>query len=190
MTSPTPPRPGNDLSAEFAPKSMTIIVCGVLIAIFGGIAAFIVVKVLNPPPPAYGAGDCVKVVDGGRYATEVEKIDCAERDAIYEVGLYLDDPAESCPAESYSSYEQTGGKQHRYKLCLMLNAAPGDCLRVPAIVLGEEKKVACTSDEANRKVTKVIDGAADDAGCGPGSAEDARVYPEPRRTVCLGPVAA
>lgn len=188
MTSNAAMPPGHVPSAEPSPNSMRIIVFGVLIAVFGGIAAFIVVKVLNPPPPAYSVGDCVTVVEGGRYSAAVEKLDCAEQDALYEVGLYLDDPEGACPADSYSSYEQTGGRQQQYKLCLMLNAAEGDCLRVPTIALGEEKKVACTSEEANRKVTKVIDGTADNTDCGPDATEEARVYPQPKRTVCLGPV--
>lgn len=196
MTTPTVPPPGSspvtppgpDPSTEFSPRTMRIIVFGVLIAIFGGVAVFIIVRVLNPPPPAYSVGDCVQVVEGGQFDAEVEKIDCAGDGALYEVGLYLDDPDASCPGESYSSYQQTGGKQQEYKLCLILNAEEGDCLSVPMISMGEEKKVACTSDEANRKVTKLVDGTADKAACDPEYADEARVYPQPKRTVCLGPV--
>lgn len=198
MTTPTVPPSGNvpftpppiDPEPEFSPKTMKIIVFGVLIAIFGGVAAFIVVKVLNPPAPAYSAGDCIQVVEGGRFDAEVAAVDCAEQGALYEVGLYLDDPGESCPSESYSEYRQTGGKQQEYKLCLMLNAEEGDCLSVPMISAGEEKKVACTSDDANARITKVVEGTADRNACGAEAAEDARVYPQPKRTVCIGPVQA
>ncbi len=198
MSTPTVPPTGNlpvvppphDPEAEFSPRTMRIIVFGVLIAIFGGIAAFVVVKVLNPPPPAYSAGDCLQVVEGGRFDAEVEQVDCGEQAALYEVGVYLDDPDASCPSDAYSEYRQTGGKQQEYKLCLMLNAAEGDCLDVPMISAGEEKKVACTSEDANVRITRLIEGTADESACGAGAAEDARVYPQPKRTVCLGPVRA
>jgi hypothetical protein len=132
----------------------------------------------------------VEIVEGGRFSAQVEKAGCGDEAALYEVGLYLDDPDGSCPAESYSAYQQSGGRQQEFTLCLMLNAAEGDCLRMPTIALGEEKKVACTDQEANRRVTKVIDGTADGAACDRGSVDDARVYPDPKRTVCIGPVAA
>lgn len=186
MTTPA----AHDPETEFSPKTMGIIVFGVLIAIFGGVAAFIVVKVLNPPAPAYFAGDCVQVVEGGRFDAEVTKVDCAEQDALYEVGLYLDDPDESCPSDAYSEYQQTGGQRQEYKLCLMLNAGEGDCLSVPVIAAGQERKVACTSDDANVKITKVVEGTADENACGADAEENARVYPQPKRTVCLGPVQA
>jgi hypothetical protein len=197
MPSPTAPNPGGPPSfppdpepaAEFS-ATTRIIVFGVLIAIFGGIAAFVIVKVLNPPAPAYSAGDCVRVVEGGRFDAEVEQVDCAQDGALYEVGVYLEDPDQSCPAESYSSYQQTGGRQQEYKLCLVLNAEEGDCLDVPTIALGQEKQVACTSDEANRKVTRVVEGTADESACDPEYVDEARVYPQPERTVCLGPVDA
>ena len=198
MTTPTVPPagsvpalpPSHDPETEFSPRTVRIIVFGVLIAIFGGIAAFVIVKVLNPPPPAYSVGDCVQVVEGGAFDAEVEKVGCGEQAALYEVGVYLDDPDESCPSESYSEYRQTGGKQQEYKLCLMLNAEEGDCLSVPMISAGEEKKVDCTSDDANVRITKLIEGTADESACGAEAAEDARVYPRPERTVCLGPVRA
>jgi hypothetical protein len=198
MTTPTVPPAGNahvtppahDQDTDPSARTMKIIVFGVLIAIFGGVAAFIVVKVLNPPAPEYSAGDCIQVVEGGRFDAEVEKVDCGEQAALYEVGVYLDDTDGPCPADSYSEYQQTGGKQQEYKLCLMLNATEGDCLSVPMISAGEEKKVACDSDEANVKITRVVDGTADENACGAEAAEDARVYPQPKRTVCIGPVGA
>ncbi|MFC4852069.1 LppU/SCO3897 family protein [Actinophytocola glycyrrhizae] len=198
MTTPTVPPPGDtpatppahDPATAFSPDTHRIFVIGVLVLVFGGIAAFVVVKLLNPPAPAYSAGDCVQVVEGGRYDAAVEKVGCAEEAALYEVGVYLDDPDEECSSDAYSSYKQTGGNQQEYKLCLMINAAEGDCLRVPTIAMGEEKKVACTSEEANRKVTRVIEGTADQSACDPESAQDARVYPNPKRTVCIGPVGA
>jgi hypothetical protein len=182
--------PPYEPETEPAPKTMRIIVFGVLVAIFGGIAAFVVVKVLNPPAPEYAAGDCVQVVEGGRFDAEVERVDCGAQTALYEVGVYLDSADEACPAGSYSEYRQSGGRQQEYKLCLMINAAEGDCLSVPMISAGEEKKVACASDEANLRITKVVEGTADESACGAGAAEDARVYPQPKRTVCTGPVGA
>ncbi|WP_306749534.1 LppU/SCO3897 family protein [Saccharothrix yanglingensis] len=161
----------------------------VLVAVIGGVAAIIATRVLNPAPPTYAAGDCVKT-GGGQFHATVEKVDCGDRGAVHEVGLYLDDPDADCPAESYSSYEQTGGKEDEFKLCLVLNASEGDCFSIPTISLGEEKKVDCGSDEANRRVTEVVDGTADKAACASDSVENARVYPAPERTVCLGPVPA
>lgn len=193
MSTPTVQPPAQDDSVEFSPRTKKIIrvVVGVvLVAIFGGIATFIAVKVLNPPPPAYAVGDCVRVVKGGPYQAEVEKIDCGDQEALYEVGLYLESTDESCPDKTYSTYKQSGGKTQEFRLCLMLNAVEGDCLKVPMISAGEEKKVACTSDEANLRVTKLIDGKADKSACDAESVDNARVYPQPKRTVCLGPVAA
>lgn len=183
--------PTHDPNTEFSPRTqrtVKFVVFGALIAVFAGVAAFIAVKALNPPPPAYAAGDCIQVVEGGRFDAEVKKVDCGEMAALYEVGVYLDDPDASCPAESYSKYQQTGGKQQEYQLCLMLNVAEGDCLSVPMISAGEEKKVDCAGGDANVKVTKVVEGTADENACGAEAAEDARVYPQPKRTVCLGPV--
>lgn len=196
MTTPTVPSgnvpatpPGHDPDTEFSPKTVkNIKIAGIaaLIAVFAAVAIFIVVKVLNPPPPAFNAGDCVEVVNGGQYAAKIEKADCGSDAALYEVAAYLDDPDAECPSEDYARYEQTGGNQQEYKLCMMLNVADGDCLRMPTIAAGQEKKVACTSDEANVQVTKVIKGTADKSGCPGESAENARVYPDPKRTVCLG----
>lgn len=193
MATPTVPPPAQDESLEFSPRTkkiITVVVSVILVAIVGGIATFIAVKVLNPPAPAFAAGDCVEVVKGGPYAAEVEKIACGEQAALYEVGLYLDNPDESCPDKVYSSYKQSGGKRQEFRLCLMLNAAEGDCIKVPMISAGQEKKVACASGEANLQVTKVVDGTADKASCDAASVDNARVYPQPKRTVCLGPVAA
>ena len=178
--------PGQNPDGASSSRSSRIIIFGVLVAIFGAVAIFMVVKVLNPPPPAFTAGDCVEVVSGGRFAAEIEKVDCGSDAALYEVGVYLDDPDADCPSEDYARYQQTGGKQQEYKLCMMLNVAEGDCLSVPMISAGQEEKVACTSDDANVLVTKVIEGTADKSGCPAESAENARVYPDPKRTVCLG----
>lgn len=183
MTTPALPPPAHDQETEFAPRTMKIAVFGVLIAIFGGVAAFVVVKVLNPPPPRYVAGDCVQVVESGRHDAEATLVDCARQDARYEVGLYLDDPDEPCPSGAYSEYRRTGGQQQEYKLCLMLNAEEGDCLSA-----GQEKKVACTSDDANVRITRVVEGTTDEDACG--AEENARVYPQPKRTVCIGPANA
>jgi hypothetical protein len=180
--------PAHDPETEFSPMTMRIIVFGVLIAVFGGIAAFVIVKVLNPPPPAYSVGDCVQVVEGGRFDAEVEKVDCAERGALHEVGQYLDDPDQSCLSDSYSEYRQTGGRQQQYKLCLMLNAAEGECLSIPVMSAGKEEKVACTSESADVRVVRVVEGTADENVCGAEGASDARVYPQPARTVCLAPL--
>ena len=199
MTNPTVPPPGNapvppgaPEPAEFSPRTkkiLTVVMGVVLVAVLGGVAAIVVTRVLDPAPPAYAAGDCVKT-SGGQFHAKVEKADCGDRNTVYEVGLYLDDPDADCPAESYASYEQTGGKQDEFKLCLVLNAAEGDCFSTPTISLGEEKKVDCANDKANRRVTAVVDGTADKAACTPESVENARVYPDPKRTVCLGPVQA
>lgn len=199
MTNPTAPPsggapvpPGSPEPVEFSPRTkkvLTAVIGVVLVAVIGGVAAIIATRALNPAPPAYAAGDCVKT-GGGQFHATVEKADCGDPGAVYEVGLYLDDPDADCPAESYSSYKQTGGKQDEFKLCLVLNAAEGDCFSTPTISLGEEKKVDCADDEANRRVTGVVDGTADKAACAPGSVEHARVYPDPKLTVCLGPARA
>ncbi|MFI7673503.1 hypothetical protein [Actinophytocola sp. NPDC049390] len=188
MSTPAVPPP-YDPNAEFPPKTVkNVKIAGIaaLVTVFAAVAIFIVVKVLNPPAPAFAAGDCVEVVNGGQYAAQIEKVDCGSDAALYEVGVYLDDPDAECPGEDYARYQQTGGNQQSYQLCMMLNVADGDCLEMPMISAGQEKKVACASDEANVAVTKVIEGTADRSGCPAESAENARVYPDPKRTVCLG----
>jgi hypothetical protein len=191
MATPTVPNvpftpPGHNPDAEPTPSALRIIVFGVLVAVFGAVAIFVVVKVLHPPAPAFTAGDCVEVVDGGQAAAEIAEVDCGSDTALYEVGVYLDDPDADCPGGDYAHHRQTGGKQQEYKLCMVLNVADGDCLSVPETSAGQEEKVACTSDDANVQVTEVVAGVADRSACPAGSAEHARVYPEPKRTVCLG----
>jgi hypothetical protein len=178
--------PGGDDPAEFAPGTARIVVIGVLVSIFGGVVIIIIVRVFDPVPPAYVVGDCVQVVD----SVQVTKVDCAAGDALYEVGVYLDDPAGTCPGDDYSAYRQTGGTKQEFTLCLMLNAGEGDCFALPAATLGEETRTPCDSDTATRRVTKVVDGTADRNVCASGSRDDARVYPRPARTVCLAPMAA
>ena len=193
MTTPTAPPSGNvpgtppahDPNTEFSPRTKKIMGFGVLIAIFGAVAVFIVVKVLNPPAPAYNAGDCIEVVSGGHLAAKVEKADCGAEEAIYKVGVYLDDTKAECPEGDYATFKQSGGKVQNYRLCLVLNAAEGDCLDVPMIGGGQEVKAACTAENANVKVTKVIDGKADKSGCPAEAADNARVYSEPKQTFCL-----
>lgn len=191
MTTPTVPSsddipgiPGPDPGDSA--RGAKIIGLGVLVAVFGAVAIFIVVKVLNPPAPAFNVGDCVEVVSGGQFAARIEKVDCGSDAALYEVGVYLDDPDADCPGDDYARYQQTGGKQQEYKLCMVLNVTDGDCLEVPMISAGQEKKVACTSDEADVQVTDVIEGTADRSACPAEFAENARVYQDPKRTVCLG----
>lgn len=130
-------------------------------------------------------GDCIKVNSAEANDADVEKIDCATDEGIYQVGAKLDSTTGDCPSEYYDKYTQTGDGSD-FTLCLMLNLDKGDCING----IEEAGKVVvadCASAEA--AVVEALD-SADESACPEGSGP--LVYPEPSpgRTLCLGPAQA
>jgi hypothetical protein len=124
-------------------------------------------------------GDCIKVNSVTDKSASIDKIDCADKVAVFKVAKKLPSDKDQCPAEVYPKYMQNG-RGGTFALCLMLNAKEGDCFANP----NEPAKVAkvdCVG--AALKVVKVVTGKADETACDAKS--NAVVYPEPPATFCI-----
>lgn len=127
-------------------------------------------------------GDCVKVVKGGLDA-ELEVVECGTADARYVVAIELE-MQEHCPAGPYLEYSVTG--LGAWSLCLVLNAAVGQCYKnnvTDGFTLTE-----CAA--ADFEVVAVLADRADKNAC-PSPPPNALfhpeplVYPTPPLTICL-----
>lgn len=151
-----------------------------------GIVAVIVlmgytfVRELNGPTTAR-PGDCITI--HGSDADETQQVDCGSADAVYKVAVAFDDNDESCPNGDYTSYTEEGRRARDLLLCLTLNAKQGDCFETNSSF---DVRIDCTDRYAEFKVTKVIKNSDDRKKCGR-YAKDARAYPEPKLTLCVGP---
>ena len=165
-------------------KKRAIVILVVALVAVGVIAIMAYVNGKTAPASA-GAGDCIKVNSASASDADVEKIDCTSQDAVYKVGKKLDSTSADCPSDSYDKYTQSGGGDD-FALCLMLNAKQGDCFSNVTAASDATARVACTSADAEGKVTKVVPGKASDSAC-PQDTGLALVYPEPApgQTVCL-----
>ncbi|MFE9743767.1 hypothetical protein ACFYOT_02570 [Saccharothrix saharensis] len=158
-----------------------------LIAVVGlGIVGVVVAGVIAGAtgPAGAEAGDCIKVVSASATDADVEKVDCSSAEAAFKVAANLDSSNDSCPDGDYAEYSDTGGRRSDgFKLCLMLNAAEGDCFKQEgSIVAAKTTKVTCDSS-ATYKVGKVIAGRADENECESG--DTVSVYSQPATTICL-----
>ncbi|TQM81454.1 hypothetical protein FHX81_3819 [Saccharothrix saharensis] len=158
-----------------------------LIAVVGlGIVGVVVAGVIAGATGPAGAepGDCIKVVSASVTDADVEKVDCSSAEAAFKVAANLDSSSDSCPDGDYAEYSDSGGRRSDgFKLCLMLNAAEGDCFKQEGtIVAGKTTKVTCDSS-ATYKVGKVIAGRADENECESG--DTVSVYSQPATTICL-----
>lgn len=122
-------------------------------------------------------GDCIKVEDASTTDAEVSTIDCADPQAAYRVGIREEDSVGRCPSENYVSYTEEGS----LRLCLMLNARPGDCFHETEL---QDTRVACDSPKASYEVGEIFAGTADANRCGEANAFNALTYPEPPLTIC------
>jgi hypothetical protein len=127
-----------------------------------------------------GVGDCIRVDDASAADADIAAIDCADRRAVYRVGVREERgagaPAE-CPGPHYVSYTEEGG----LLLCLTLNAREGDCFHE-----GERRdsRVACDSPKADYRVGRIFAGTDDPGRCGEEDAPNALTYPDPPLTIC------
>ncbi|MEV8438541.1 hypothetical protein AB0425_14280 [Actinosynnema sp. NPDC051121] len=172
---PPPPPTGTSRGAK---ALITVVALGIVGIVVAGVIASIT------GPSGAEPGDCIKVVSAGITDADVEKIDCSSPEAAFKVAANLDSSADSCPDGDYAEYSDSGGRRSNgFKLCLMLNAAEGDCFKQEgSIVAAKTTKVTCDSS-ATYKVGKVIAGRADENGCESG--ETVSVYSQPATTICL-----
>jgi hypothetical protein len=125
-----------------------------------------------------GPGDCVRVVSAAD--AEIDRVDCAAHDAVYQVAKRLDNSSAPCPAGEYSELISGGSK-----LCLMLNAEEGDCFTTTFAGRNRtHERVPCVPP-AEYRVVKVVAGKDDTTLCASG--EVVASYSEPPMTICLTP---
>ena len=138
---------------------------------------------LNKSAPASAnPGDCINIVSASIVDPKIEKVDCGSTDAAYKVALNLDSASDKCPEGDYGSYSESGRRSSGFTLCLMLNAAEGDCFKTEGnFVSGKTTKVTCGAD-ASYKVSKIVTGSVDKAACGSDGNE--LVYSQPATTIC------
>ena len=125
-------------------------------------------------------GDCIKVNSAEANDADVEKIDCASEEGIYQVGAKLDGTTGECPSEFYDQYTQSGDGSD-FTLCLLLNLDKGDCING----LQEAGKVViadCASAEFS--VAEAAD-SVDESVCAEGSIPVTYPKPDPGRTLCF-----
>lgn len=157
-----------------------------LIAVVGlGIVGVVVAGVIASTTAPAGAevGECIKVVSSTATSTKVDKVDCSSREATFKVGANLDSSTDSCPSGDYAKYSDRGGRRSDgFALCLMLNAAEGECFKQEGTRSADAVKVTCDSS-ATHKVVKVSEGRSDENECSSG--EIVFVYSQPATTICL-----
>jgi hypothetical protein len=122
-------------------------------------------------------GDCIKVNAAGETNADVVTIDCADRAAVYKVGIREDGNGGDCPGENYIKYTE----QDSLLLCLTLNARDGDCFHESD---QQDTRVPCDSPDASYEVGGIYEGAEDAARCGERDAANALTYPRPPLTIC------
>ncbi len=155
-----------------------------------GVAAFVLSQrpgTVSEAPPSLeegheidaGVGQCIQVNNAD--AADIAVVDCAEPVAVYKVGVRLDTSERPCPASSYVSYSLPG----TLRLCLVLNARPGECFDESG---QRDARVDCAARNASYRVARVLEGEADPARCGESNAPNAIVYPEPRLALCRVPL--
>ncbi|MFL6143169.1 MAG: hypothetical protein ACJ72N_15045 [Labedaea sp.] len=174
-----PPVPAGVPPTKKRGKGRVLIVAVVLVVVAAGIIVTLIVNRNNPSKA--NAGDCIKVKSASSTNADVEKIDCNDKAAVFKVAKKLGNDTDTCPTPDYEKYEQSGGSGNAdFALCLMLNAKEGDCF---AEYDSPDKRARVDCGSAEVKVTKVVDGKADESACDQQSIPIA--YPEPATTFCL-----
>jgi hypothetical protein len=123
-------------------------------------------------------GDCIKVNVASSTNADVETVDCGAPEAIYTVATREETDTGSCPNDQYVTYTEEG----QLLLCLQLNVAEGDCLKVA----DADTRVDCAAAEATHKVVGVLDGVDDETRCTGDAVTEVITYPRPPLTICLG----
>lgn len=126
-------------------------------------------------------GDCINVIEGSAVDSETEPADCSSEQAVYKVMQVYDTKTEC--KEEYTSYEETANGGTTAFLCLAPNFKESACYNESPTT--GYKNVPCTATEASFKVTKRIDGQADEFLCD-SAAIGFRIVPDPKITFCLG----
>lgn len=189
----TPPPDGHSRGQQRQPyvRLPALILTAVVLALFAaGVAAFVVGQRPTtdseaPPSLEEGheidavVGQCIQVNNAD--VADIAVVDCAEPAAVYKVAVRLDTSTRPCPASSYVSYSLQG----TLRLCLVLNARPGECFDESG---QRDTRVDCADRNASFRVARVLEGAADPTMCGESNAPNAIVYPEPRLTLCRVPL--
>ncbi|WP_053718651.1 LppU/SCO3897 family protein [Saccharothrix sp. NRRL B-16348] len=173
-----PPPPAKGGTSRGAKALVAVVALGIVGVVVAGIIANVT------GPGGAEAGDCIKVVSASVSDADVEKVECSSQEAAFKVATRLDSSADNCPDGDYAEYSDSGGRRSNgFKLCLMLNAAEGDCFKQEgSIVAAKTTKVTCDSS-ASYKVGKVIAGRADENECESG--DTVSVYSQPATTICL-----
>ncbi|QFZ16464.1 LppU/SCO3897 family protein [Saccharothrix syringae] len=180
---PYPPQfPGQQLPPQRTSRGPKVLIAVVVLGIVGVVVAGLFANATGPG--GADEGDCMKINSAGVTDADVEQIDCASPEAAFKVASRLGSSTDSCPDGDYVEFYERGGRRSDgYKLCLVLNAAEGDCFKQEGgIVAGKTTKVACGTPGAF-KVVRVIDGRADENECESG--DSAVVYSRPAGTICL-----
>ncbi|GAA1263149.1 LppU/SCO3897 family protein [Saccharothrix xinjiangensis] len=150
-----------------------------------GVAGLTVVGMIGNAGGPGGAveGDCLKIDSVSVTESEAEQVDCGAPEAAFKVATRLGSGADACPEGDYTEFYSTGGRRSDgYKLCLVLNAAEGDCFKQEGtIVAAKTTKVTCGTPNAF-KVERVI-GGSDENACASG--DTVVVYSLPATTICL-----
>jgi hypothetical protein len=139
---------------------------------------------LNKSAPASAKpGDCINIISASITDPKIEKIECGSQNAAYKVAKNLDSSSGNCPTGDYGSYSESGRRGGGFTLCLMLNAAEGDCFKTEGnFVSGKTTKVTCDAT-ADYKISKVVTGSTDKAACGTDDGNEL-VYAEPATVLC------
>ncbi|MET9488440.1 hypothetical protein [Nocardia sp. NPDC006630] len=127
-------------------------------------------------------GDCINVISGSMVDSKTEPVDCSSDKAVYKVAQVYDKKTD-CKDEQ-TSYEETQNGGTTAFLCLTPNFKEGACYNESSTT--GYKAVDCTAPEASFKVTKRIDGQADEFQCDASTSIGFRTVSDPKTTFCLG----
>ncbi|MEU0540001.1 hypothetical protein [Nocardia sp. NPDC005978] len=127
-------------------------------------------------------GDCINVIEGSMVDSKTEPIDCSSEKAVYKIAQVFDTKTE-CKDEQ-TSYEETLNGGTTAFLCLTPNFKEGACYNESPTT--GYKFVDCNAPEASFKVTKRVDGQADEFLCDPATDTNFHALTEAKITFCLG----
>ncbi|MDT8911460.1 hypothetical protein [Amycolatopsis sp. PS_44_ISF1] len=165
-----------------APKSkfrflrLGIILVVVVVAVVIGIVSY------SSSPESSSVGDCLKVAEFTDGVTP-DKVDCNDAAANVKIGARLSNASDKCPEGMYDEYEVTGRSD--YRLCLVINAKQGDCLKGYQSQTAGYQKVPCTDPAKDAELVKVVEGQEGEAVCRDTEATEYRSYSQPKLTLCI-----
>lgn len=139
------------------------------------------VSAMVPEANRAAVGDCVAIVKGGVDA-ELDLVECGTPEARYTVAHDDLKATEDCPAGPFVEYSVIGFGG--WKLCLMLNAAVGECF-----THSMDGPTLADCAAADYRVTAVLPDTADATACPPQQARvvfgQSLVYSDPPLTICV-----